>query len=143
MDQETKRIFWVWWAMRMRCEKESDPAFPNYGGRGITVCERWQTFANFLADMGPRPCRGSIERVDNNLGYSPENCRWATRLEQNNNRRNCIMVDIDGSTMTLKQACRLKGLAYRSVHKRIMARGWDAARALSTPIGKGNTHAIR
>lgn len=83
----------------------------------------------------------TLDRIDNDGDYSPENCRWATRQEQNSNRRNCIMVGLNGEQMTLKEACRRLGLKYRPVHKRITARGWDIERALSTPIGKGNSHA--
>jgi len=76
----------IWKAMRKRCFRVKDPAYPRYGGRGITCCERWNTFENFLADMGPRPPGKSLERRDNDKGYSPDNCYWATPLEQARNR---------------------------------------------------------
>lgn len=90
---------WYSWAnMINRCTRPSNPAWERYGGRGITVCERWlgkEGFQNFLADMGERPDGLTLDRVDNSKGYSPENCRWTTRKEQALNTRNVTLTDAD------------------------------------------------
>jgi hypothetical protein len=77
----------IWAAMKTRCLNQNSPAYPYYGARGITVCERWMEFRKFLEDMGERPPGLSIDRIDNDKGYEPGNCRWATPLEQSHNRR--------------------------------------------------------
>ena len=86
---ESRRLMWVWSDMKRRCTKPNHPAYANYGGRGITVCESWMlSLQAFLSDMGPRPSRKhSLDRSDNDKGYSKDNCRWVTRKEQNLNKR--------------------------------------------------------
>jgi hypothetical protein len=80
--------------------------FKDYGGRGISVCPEWTDFAAFQKDMGPRPKGGMLDREDNNGNYEPSNCRWATRKEQNSNRRNCIFIQDGSEKVTLKEYCR-------------------------------------
>lgn len=129
------REYWVWADMKGRCQNPKHAAFANYGGRGITLCDKWQTFAGFAEDMLPRPDGGMIDRIDNNAGYSPDNCRWVDRKTQNSNRRNCIYVSHGGEQVTLKEYCRREGLSYRPVVKRIQDRGWTVEQALSIPVG--------
>lgn len=90
-------LYTTWLSMRRRCNNEKDAYYYNYGGRGITVCEKWQNnFKAFVEDMGERPQGFSLERLDNNKGYSPENCKWASRQEQQRNQRRSIKVVIEG-----------------------------------------------
>lgn len=94
----------VWREMRSRCRDATRAQFPNYGGRGITICERWNDFAAFYADMGARPTpQHSIDRIDNDGPYSPENCRWATRSEQQRNRTDNVRLTYQGKTQTLAE----------------------------------------
>ena len=132
-----QQLYWIWGAIIQRCTNPKNRQFKDYGGRGITVCDRWKAFANFAADMGPRPPGRLLDRRDNNKGYGPDNCQWVTRQEQNSNRRNCIMVDCDGEQVTLREYCRRRGLKYRPIVKRIQTRNWPVAMALSVPLSSG------
>ena len=111
----------IWCGMRQRCENPNPMAFADFGGRGIQVCERWQAFENFLADMGVPPTGMSIDRIDNDGGYSPENCRWASQKEQVNNRRTTLRCEFGGVTRTLKEWADETGLPYKTLHHRYAA----------------------
>jgi hypothetical protein len=112
------RIFWVWDKMLSRCYKKNDKGYHNYGERGIYVCDRWKEFENFYADMGDKPEGLTIERIDNDGPYSPENCRWATRQDQCNNLRKNLKVTHEGITKTLPQWARHYGISYHAIRQR-------------------------
>ena len=96
--------------MKGRCRNSNLPDYANYGGRGITVCDRWESFENFIADMGQRPSRlHSIERINVNGNYEPTNCKWATPIEQARNTRRNVYYEINGLKLTLRQAVEMFG----------------------------------
>jgi hypothetical protein len=113
--------------MLRRCLNPNVPAFKDYGGRGIRVCDRWRKFENFLADMGPRPSDLTLDRVDNNGDYEPGNCRWATRGTQARNARGRLLVSYGAQVMNLIDAASQSGLPYSTVATRIH-RGWPRDR---------------
>lgn len=115
-------LYSTWYGMRNRCRNPVDASkFARYGGRGIAVCKRWDDFLLFVADMGPRPAGYTLERIDNNLGYFPENCVWADAITQQNNKRNSVRLEFDGSNLTLRQWDRKLGLRVGTVASRL----WD------------------
>jgi hypothetical protein len=120
--------------MRLRCTVPSNPAFAAYGGRGITICERWlDSVENFIADMGPKPSpRHEIDRIDNDRGYEPGNCRWVTRRENSRNRRSTVWVEFRGEKRRLIDLCEEFGVPDDTARWRIKAWG-DVERALLTP----------
>ncbi len=110
----------IWASMKHRCLNPKSKEYKNYGGRGILICERWMTYANFAEDMGPRPSfQHSIDRIDNNGNYEPGNCRWATRKEQANNKRTTIRLTLEGETKTLTEVFCQSGVTRGTVYRRI------------------------
>lgn len=130
------RIHNLWWAMITRCTNPNSPAFKDYGGRGIKVCEHWRTFENFYADMGERPEGKSLDRIDNDGDYEPANCRWATPHEQRRNTRACRRVEAFGRNLTLTEWSVLTGIPLATLWARISKLGWPADKALSMPLRK-------
>jgi hypothetical protein len=125
--------FHIWVDMRKRCTNPKSTSYANYGGRGITVCDRWQTFEQFLADMGQRPTPlHMIERLNNNGNYEPDNCKWATRDEQAYNKRNNITFEYQGRIWTTKDVSLVTGLKLAAVRKRVRL-GWTPERILTEP----------
>jgi len=120
--------------MHRRCKKYVGRDAMYYCLRGIYVCDRWNVFENFLADMGVAPTAShSIDRLDSNGPYSPDNCRWATPLEQRRNQRRVFELEFRGQRKTPAEWARDLGISNKRIHAR-MKRGWSVERALSTPV---------
>jgi len=119
--------------MMRRCFNKNHPCYGRYGGRGILVCDRWvESVENFIADMGYPDVSLTLDRIDNNLGYCKENCRWATNEEQQLNRENNVVVEFRGKSIVLSQLCRELGVSRELVSSRL-GRGWSVDRAVSEP----------
>lgn len=125
----------IWNGMRNRCNNKNNQAYEDYGQRGLKVCKKWDNnFISFLSDMGKRPSSlHSLERINNNKGYSKANCKWATRKEQANNRRSNITILYNGEVKNLSQWCVFLHLPYALIRKRIK-KGFAAKEAFETPI---------
>lgn len=126
------RTYKTWQEMRARCSNQTHISYPNYGGRGIQVCKRWEKFENFLLDMGERPLGTSIDRINNNGDYTPKNCKWATRKEQNNKRRQCRYVTYMGLTLTISQWCDKLKLPYPRTYFRLVKKNMSPKEAFET-----------
>lgn len=126
----------TWKNMLNRCRNPKSDDYTNYGGRGITVCKEWEnSFARFLADMGEKPADATIERVNNDLGYSKDNCVWATRAQQTVNRRVNHRLVFNGETLTISQWASKTGLSKSLLYDRINKLKWPVDAALTTPPG--------
>lgn len=122
----------IWKGIRKRCSNARTEMFSHYGGRGIRVCERWESFENFLADMGPRPSpRHSLDRIDNDGHYEPGNCRWATRKEQTRNRRKTKFVTWKGERRSVPAWAELLGIPCDTLYHRLER--WSVERAFTSP----------
>jgi hypothetical protein len=125
----------IWQAMLQRCYNKNNSEYHNYGGRGITVCDRWLiSFSNFYKDVGDCPKGYFLQRIDINKGYFPENCRWATKKELVTNVRRNIMIKMNGKTQCLKDWCDELNLNYVTMRSRIKVWKWDGIKTLTTPI---------
>lgn len=127
----------IWNGMIGRCYRKSTSSYPRYGGRGITVCDRWlESFENFYSDMGPRPSKDhSIERTDNDGNYDPSNCVWATQKQQVSTKSTTRKFDIDGDFLTIKEIAEKTGIEYKTLRSRIN-NGMTIDKAISIPKRK-------
>jgi hypothetical protein len=132
--QKHTKSYASWCGMRERCLNQNCKAFPNYGGRGITISAEWGKFSSFYRDMGDPPDGYTLERIDNNKGYSAENCRWATRTEQSRNRRSLVQVTMNNETHPLSVWVeKIGAVSYATAHRRIVM-GWTIEDAIKTPL---------
>ena len=137
---EHTRLYGIWSDMRLRCYDEKNIAYHRYGGRGITICDEWKNdvkaFYDWATANGYKDSL-TIDRIDNDGNYCPENCRWATVKEQASNRRSNILVTHNGKTQTMKKWANEVGTPYKVVWARMQKLGWSAERALTEPVKKG------
>lgn len=137
------RLFNIWYLMKYRCDDESSPAFKNYGGRGITVCKEWsdgwisgyEAFKEWAMNNGYTD-NLTLDRIDNNSGYSPKNCRWVSNDVQANNKRNNVLYRYDGKQMTLAQIAKEFGIRYKTLWRRI-----QLGHSIEEAVLMGNTTA--
>lgn len=124
-------IYRLWLRMKQRCLNPNDRAYHHYGGRGIDVSNSWLSFDNFYSDMGDKPNGMTLERVDNNRGYSKENCVWATRKQQARNRRTTKFYTLGNETKSIQEWANTIGISHESMRKRIEK--WELQKALTHP----------
>lgn len=130
-------VYRIWHMMLQRCTNPRNSAYSSYGGRGITVCDEWRDFKNFYADMGDRPKDKTLDRINNNLGYNKENCRWATKQQQVNNRRSNRYLTFNGITKTTSEWAKITDIPSHTIRARLNS-GWTLEKSLTTPSKKYN-----
>lgn len=133
------RLYRTWCGMKSRCYNPSYKGYKNYGGRGITICSEW--LHNFQAFYDWAMANGyadnlQIDRIDVNIGYCPENCRWATTEEQSNNKRTSRILSLNGESHTISECSKITGINSRTIESRVGLYGWSDEKALTTPIRK-------
>lgn len=134
-------LYSTWNNMMVRCYKEDQFVFKNYGGRGVTVCDEWHNFLGFLLGVGPRPGpEYSLDRIDVNGNYEPSNCRWATSEEQANNTRWNVFIEWRGERRSISQWAKKLGMSINVLHYRIRRLGMNMDDAVSTPVPKRSRH---
>lgn len=132
MKNQDRSEYYVWSSMKQRCNNPKCKSFPYYGAKGISVCKRWDKFENFFRDMGKRPPNSSIDRINNKLGYSKDNCRWVPMWSQNRNKCNSRFLDFNGINQSLTDWAADLGMNKTTLSERLDA-GWTLESALTTP----------
>lgn len=126
------RIYKIWIGMWTRCTNQNEKHFARYGGRGILVCDQWKSFEKFLSDMGLPPSeQHSLDRIDNEKGYEPSNCRWASAVEQQRNRRDNRRITFNGETLCLAEWADRLGINHSTLIERLQK--WPLERAITEP----------
>lgn len=130
------RLYSIWCGMKARCTNPKNPEYGQYGGRGIKICSEWQQFENFAvwAFSNGYSDELSIDRINVNGNYSPQNCRWATSFEQQNNKQYNHKLTVYGITHTIAEWAQITGLKYDTIERRVNAYGWNDADAVLTPV---------
>jgi|SRR5215472_14821400 len=123
-----------WNSMRQRCLNPNHKWWPSYGGRGISICARWNDFNCFLADMGEKPLGMSLERKNNDGNYEPSNCKWVSAKEQANNTRQTRVISYNGRELSLAEWARVAGIDRRTLKGRLDIMCWSIDRALTEPV---------
>lgn len=131
------REYRIWTDMRTRCNNKNNKRYKRYGGRGIRVCERWNSFANFMADMGPCPDGLTLDRKNNDGPYEPDNCRWAGYHEQHVNMSRNRRLTFNGRTLCMSEWAIETGIDQDTIHARLTVLGWSIDRALTEPVQMG------
>ena len=130
-----KRTYDSWLSMKQRCTNTTRIDWHCYGGRGISFCDRWYFFENFLADMGEKPSKDySLDRINVDGNYEPSNCRWATRLEQSNNTRSCKWIEFNGERLTQSGWAKRIGAKNPTAIRDRLRMGWTIEKSLTTPM---------
>lgn len=140
MTGSAEHVAWV--SAIQRCTNPNNPGYKNYGARGIRVCERWMSFENFISDMGPRPRKHSLDRIDNDGDYEPGNCRWTTNKTQHRNKRTNSLVTIRGETKCVSEWAEIAGMSANGFRKRLNT-GFPEELLLNPPIGRSELVRIR
>jgi hypothetical protein len=144
MRDKTKHSLYQTWAnIIQRCGNPNNPSFRNYGAKGVKICDRWrESFAAFVEDMGPRPFGMTIDRIDPNGNYEPENCRWATVTEQARNKRAKRLIEVEGRTYHVAELSEKYGIDMKTLHWRA-SQGWPMEKVLSKDLHWNNSDSQR